>query len=300
MEAARRAKAVVQVGSQQRSTPNFRQAVELVRYGHLGRVQKVEVGLPPGYENAMGDTTVAQTPKSLDYDFWCGPAPVLPYMRARHHRWWRGHRAYGGGVLMDWIGHHNDIAHWATEMDQRGPESVEAVGWTAAATEVYDTPHQYAIQCVYPGGIHWSISTGHTLGAKIIGDKGWVFVTRGKLDASQPRWLAKGFDPSDAAPRADVAPTYRSPQNVANAATSPPGVAAHVRNFLDGVKSRAACICPAEVGHRSVTPGHLAYVSHALGRKLRWNAEQQVILDDKEADSLLRTMEYRDGWKIED
>ncbi len=91
-------------------------------------VREVEVGLPSGYDGPQGDTTVKQPPDHLDYDLWCGPAAKLPYMQARHHRWWRGHLAFGGGVLMDWIGHHNDIAHWALGMDQSGPLEVEAVG----------------------------------------------------------------------------------------------------------------------------------------------------------------------------
>ena len=66
-----------------------------------------------------------------------GPAPLLPYMRARHHRFWRGHRAYGGNI-MDWIGHHNDIAHWGAGMDASGPE--EGSHWMdASSTDVRHT-----------------------------------------------------------------------------------------------------------------------------------------------------------------
>ena len=279
--AAKRAKAIVQVGSQQRSTPNFRTAVEIVRHGHFGKVLQVEVGLPPGYEQPMGDPSIVTPPQSLDYDFWCGPAPKLPYMRARHHRWWRGHRAFGGGVLMDWIGHHNDIAHWATGMDGKGPLSVEAVGWTAAKTDVYNSPHQYTIRCEYPGGIQWSISSQHTVGAKIIGEQGWLFVARGKLEASNPQWTAK-FDPTSNAPLPSIEPAYESP--------------GHMRNFLDGVRTRKSCICPPEVAHCSITPGHLGYVSHEVGRKLVWDAKRQQVVDDKDADALLRKNDYRKPW----
>ena len=87
--------------------------LERLRRLLFGKIKRVEVGLPTGYAKLMGDPGVTNPPEGLDYDTWCGPAAVLPYMRARHHRWWRGHRAYGGGSLMDFIGHHNDIAHWA-------------------------------------------------------------------------------------------------------------------------------------------------------------------------------------------
>ncbi len=74
--------AVFQTGSQQRSDALFRQAVELVRNGLLGKMLRVEVGLPLGYEKVQGETDVVPPRDDLDYDLWCGPAPKLPYMRA--------------------------------------------------------------------------------------------------------------------------------------------------------------------------------------------------------------------------
>ncbi|MFV1968128.1 MAG: Gfo/Idh/MocA family protein [Pirellulaceae bacterium] len=275
-EAAQR-NAVFQVGSQQRSDARFRQAVELVRNGHIGRVRRVEVGLPSGYAEPQGSTAATKPPEHIDYDFWCGPAPKLPYMQARHHRWWRGHRAFGGGVLMDWIGHHNDIAHWALGMDQGGPLEIEAVGWTFPETEVYNAPHHYEIRCKYPGGIISTISDGNRGGTKWIGDDGWVFVTRGRLEASDSRWTRLDFNTGSEK-------VYASP--------------GHARNFLDGVKSRRACVAPPETAHRSITPGHLGYVSNATGRPLRWDAEAERILDDDEADRLLKSTPYRKPWSL--
>lgn len=269
-------KAVFQVGSQQRSSEEFRRAVQLVRSGILGKVQRIEVGLPPGYDKPQGDTKVLTPPEHLDYDRWCGPAPKLPYMRARHHRWWRGHRAYGGGVLMDWIGHHNDIAHWAIGADNSGPTKVEAVGWTFPDTDVYDTPHQYEIRCEYEGGIQTSISSRTLLGTKFIGEDGWIHVTRGRLTVSDKRWTEKGFS-------TDVAGIYHSEN--------------HAHNFLDCVKSRKPCIAPAETGHRSITPGHLGYVSNSLGRPLTWDSNTETVVGDEEANQLLQTHHYRKPWQ---
>ena len=268
-------KAVFQTGSQQRSEAVFRHAVELVRNGHIGNVQRVEVGLPPGYDKPQGDATIQAPPKTIDYDMWCGPAPVLPYMRARHHRWWRGHRAYGGGVLMDWIGHHNDITHWALGMDQSGPTKIEAVGWTFPDTSVYNTPHQYEIQCEYVSGVKTSIASRHPIGSRIIGDEGWIYVQRDKLEASDRRLAKLDFD--------------CGPKNVYRSEN-------HTRNFLDCVRTRKECIAPAETAHRSITPGHLGYVSQALGRALNWDAKQEVFVDDEEANHLLCTCDYRNPW----
>ncbi|MFP4502220.1 MAG: Gfo/Idh/MocA family protein [Candidatus Hydrogenedentota bacterium] len=271
--------AVFQAGSQQRSAPRFRHAAALVRNGVLGKIERVEVGLPPGYNEPMGDPTVTEPPEHLDYDFWCGPGPVLPYMRARHHRWWRGHTAYGGGVLMDFIGHHNDIAHWGLGMDAAGPVKVEAVGWTAPETDIYDTPHHYEIRCEYPGGVVSSISSTHDTGTKWIGENGWVYVQRGHLAASNPQWVERDFDPGPVA-------LYDSP--------------GHTENFLACVRSREACIAPAETAHRAITPGHLGYVSNALGRPVQWDAGQETIVDDPEAQERLMAMQHRAPWTLPD
>lgn len=269
--------AVFQTGSQQRSSQEFRRAVEMVRNGVLGKTERIEVGLPPGYDRPQGDSTAVAPPEHLDYEKWCGPAPKMPYMKARHHRWWRGHRAYGGGVLMDWIGHHNDIAHWAINADQSGPTEVQAVNWTFPESDVYDTPHQYEIRCEYAGGVKTSIASQNLLGTKFIGENGWVHVTRGRLAASDKRWTATDFRPG---PKT----VYRSEN--------------HVRNFLDCMRTRKTCIAPAETAHRSITPGHLAYVSQALGRSLKWDSNRERVIDDEEANNLLQQHNYRSPWKI--
>ncbi|MEZ6124324.1 MAG: Gfo/Idh/MocA family oxidoreductase [Planctomycetaceae bacterium] len=268
---------VFQTGSQQRSDPIFHRIVELARNGVLGQIQSVEIGLPEGYDKPMGSTEIVQPRTDLDYDFWCGPAPVLPLMQARHHRWWRGHRAYGGGVLMDWIGHHNDIAHWALGMERSGPISVEAVDWTFPDTEVYNTPHHYTIRCRFANDVLTSISSRHLQGLKVIGSEGWVHADRGGLKASDQRWLAPEFRPGDF--------HIEAPSS-------------HAADFLANVVSRGECIAPAEVAHRSITPGHLAYVSWQLKKPLEWNPETQQIINNPEADSLLNQVDYREPWQL--
>ncbi|MEE2937499.1 MAG: Gfo/Idh/MocA family oxidoreductase [Planctomycetota bacterium] len=266
---------VFQTGSQQRSDWRFRRAVELVRNGHLGQMTKVEVGLPRGYDKPQDNASLAKIPEGLDYDFWCGPATKLPYMRARHHRWWRGHSAFGGGVLMDWIGHHNDIAHWA--LDTLGPIEVEAEQWIFPTTEIYDTPEQYTIRSRYEGGVESTISTRNQAGLKLIGTDGWLRVNRGKLQTSDPRWAKQTFEPGSKR-------IYHSDD--------------HMENFLDCLRTRKPCIAPAETAHRSITPGHLGYVSQKLGRKLTWDPAREVVLNDQRASDLLATQKYRSPWNV--
>ena len=272
-------KAIFQVGSQQRSDPGFRHCVELVRNGHIGKLISVEVGLPPGPGEAQGDPAITDPPEGLDYDSWCGPSEKLPYMRARHHRWWRWHRAYGGGNIMDWIGHHNDIAHWGMGVERSGPVEVEAPGpWTSPEFEGYNTPVGYEIVSHYAGGVTCSVSSKHRGGVKWIGEDGWIWAERGNQEGSNPAWFEKKFDPG---------PIKAYVSNN------------HVDNFLDGVRSRKECIAPAEVGHRSITPGHLGYVAQALGRKLQWDPKNEVVINNDEAETLLKTVDYRAPWTLD-
>jgi len=246
--------------------------------GLIGKVRSVEVGLPTGHSTPRTDQAEpSEAPEGLDYDLWCGPSEKLPYIFARHHRNWRWHTAYGGGQLMDWVGHHNDIAHWGLGMDTSGPEEVEAVGWTFPETKIYNTAANYEIRCTYPGGITTSISNRNRMGTKWIGEDGWVYVNRGKLDASNRAWIREKFDRGPVKARVS-----RS----------------HHRDFLDGVRARTECIAPAETAHRSITPGHLGLLSQALGRKIRWNAEAESVVNDSEADRMLKRLPYRKPWSL--
>lgn len=269
---------VFQVGSQQRSQTRFRIGAEIVMNGLLGKVTRVEVGLPTGHSQLKNEPSIpSDPPAGLDYDFWCGPSEKLPYIFARHHRYWRFHDAYGGGQIMDWIGHHNDIAHWGLGMDKSGPEKVEAIDWTFPETDIYNTAVDYEIRCQYRDGVTTSISNKHPMGVKWIGTEGWMSVSRSSMDASNRDWIRESFD------RGKIKAVVSNN---------------HIRNFLDCIESRKPCIAPAETGHRSITPGHLGIVSQAVGRPLKWDPKTETIIGDREAEALLKSVDYRRPWKL--
>ncbi len=275
-EAARR-KAIFQTGSQQRSSIKFRIGVEIVLNGLIGKVKHVEIGLPTGGQIDIAGKRGEEIPPNLDYDFWCGPSRYLPYNEKRLHWSWRWCLDYGGGQMMDWIGHHHDIAQWGLGLDKSGPTRVEAVGFEFPEKGMYDAPINYEVQCEYAGGYTSSISNKNRMGCKWIGEHGWVFVDRGKIEASSPEWIREKFD--------------RGPIKAYNSRD-------HRGNFVDGIRTRRECIAPAETAHRSATPGHLAYLSQALGRPLNWNPEKEEIVGDPAADKLLKTVSYRGDWKL--
>ncbi len=271
--------AILQVGSQQRSEGGFRRGVEIVLNGLIGKVKTVEVGLPTGHKKAEGDPKPLDPPANVDYDFWCGPSPKLPYNPSRLHWNWRWHLSYGGGQLMDWIGHHNDICQWGLGRDRSGPVEVKAAGFEYPEDRtIWNSAWNYEVLSTYDDGVVASISNKHPMGCKWIGEGGWVHADRGKLEASNPEWVKKDFNPGEKK-------AYASDD--------------HRTNFLECVRSRKSTICPAETGHRSITPGHLGLVSEALGgRAIRWDPAAEKVIGDAEAEKLLKKVDFRPPWVL--
>jgi predicted dehydrogenase len=280
-DAVKRYGRIWQTGSWQRSESNFHRACELVINGRVGKVHTVEVGLPEGhtdFEGTEGQEQMGPAPRELDYDFWLGPAPVEPYCPARVHKNWRWHLDYGGGQLMDWIGHHVDIAHWGLGFDYSGPYEIEGYG-EYPKDGLWNTATRYRLTAKYPKGITMIIAGGHEDirgGTKWIGEDGWVWVDRGGIDANPKELLKDKIGP-------DEIHLFRSP--------------GHWRNFLDCVKSRETTLAPCEVAHRSATPGHLGQIAMLLGRKIRFNPDTEQILGDSTATKMLgRPM--RSPWHV--
>jgi predicted dehydrogenase len=271
LDAARAHGRVWQTGSWQRSRSHFRHACELVLNGRIGRVSRVEVGLPSGhadFANTRGQEAPSDPPAHLDYDFWLGPAPVAPYCPARVHKNWRWHLDYGGGQLLDWVGHHLDIAHWGLGFDDTGPLEIEGVG-EYPETGLWNTATRYRLTARYPKDIAMIIAGGHgdiRGGTRWIGDAGWVWVNRGAIEASDPKLLQEKFTPQEIH-------LYRSP--------------GHQREFIDCVKTRGRTLTPADVAHRSATPGHLGQIAMLLGRKIKWDPTSERIINDPQAERML-------------
>ena len=284
-----------QTGSWQRAQASFRWAAEIVQNGYLGKVTRVEVGLPSGHADFGGtgnDKPNGEPPAGVDYERWIGPSQMLPFNPCRFHKNWRWNYNTGGGQLMDWIGHHNDIAHWGLANaefgcgpdDAVGPLEVSASAEFPAKTAVWNTATKYRIECKYPNNIEYVIAGGYGEiqgGAKWIGPNGWVRVDRGTIDASNKEWIRE-IQKLDKAGSLKVQ-LYRSP--------------GHHQEFLESVKSRKRTLTPVEIAHRSQTPGHLGYIASLVGRKLKWDAIKQEIVGDPEATALLGK-KMRAPWHI--
>ena len=280
-EAVRRYGRVWQTGSWQRSEDNFHRAAELVRNGRIGTVLRVEVGLPSGYTDfarTFGQEAIEAPPAGLDYDRWLGPAPYAPYCKARVHMNWRWNMDYAGGQLMDWVGHHLDIAHWGMNLERTGPVKVSGRG-EFPTSGIYNAARRYWVDAVYADGTPFVLAGGYPeiqSGAKWIGERGWVWVDRGGFE-TQPAGLVNDvIGPNETR-------LYRSRD--------------HFQNFLDCVRSRALTIAPAEVAHRSASVGHLGVVAIETGRTIRWDPATETLLDDPGAERLL-SRAYRAPYQL--
>jgi predicted dehydrogenase len=311
VHAVEKNKIIWQTGSWQRSVSTFHKAAEIVRNGLIGTVTHVEVGLPAGFADFSGtgkealeklsslpdkitelsrvtpgtpawNLLATEPPATLDYNTWIGPSRMEPYIAARSHKNWRWNYNTGGGQLMDWIGHHCDIAHWGLGFDNSGPSEIEGHGEFPAADAIWNTSPKYRIELQYPQDITMTIAGGYDdikSGVKWIGTEGWVWVDRGGFEASNPEWK-KGKSLPEELRKVKL---YESK--------------GHQRNFLDCVKSRQPTITPVETGHHSAVPGHLGLISMRVGRKIYWDVKHEKILHDAEASKLL-TREYRAPWHI--
>ncbi len=310
VKAVQKNKRIWQTGSWQRSQASFRKAAEIVRNGLIGKVTRVEVGLPSGHHDFAGtskealqkmgkdskpseylasvvpgtpdwDAVVSPAPPELDYQTWLGPSQEEPYIKVRVHMNWRWNYNVGGGQLLDWIGHHCDIAHWGLDCDQTGgPLEIEAVGDFPPRNAVWNTCGKYRITAKYPNDVTMVIAGGHSDikgGTKWIGTDGWVWVDRGAYDASDVDWFRE--IPADKY----KVHLYRSDN--------------HQKNFIDCVKSRKPTITPVETAHHSAIPGHLGLIALMVGRKIQWDSKREVIVGDKEASKLL-SRPYRSPWKL--
>ena len=277
---------VLQTGSQQRSDKNFRLACELVRNGRIGKVKEVDVWLPAGRRE--GPFKTADIPAGFDWDLWLGPTPKVDYVPERTHVTFRYWWEYSGGTMTDWGAHHNDIALWGLGHERGGPVSVAGKSLREMIPGGFTAASEYAVEYTYADGVvqrcrstnavNWmGVQTdpkGQPHGVKFVGTDGWVWVTRGKIAASDPDLLTTPLP-------ADAKRLYASND--------------HMGNFFDCVKTRKAPICDAEVGHRSATVCHLGVIAMRLGRPLKWDPTAERFVGDAEANGML-AREPRKPW----
>ena len=302
--------AVVQVGTQQRSTFDlFVKAVALVRDGRIGKIKKMSCRI--GGAPSSPALPVIQPPKALDWDRWLGPAPATDYRWMENptpdkkwtrdntnghyeFRWWY---EYSGGKLTDWGAHHVDIAAWALAANGQSDailsisgdaqHPVEFVDGVPQQNDRYNTATNFLLNVKFAGDVELEIRHDKDNGIMIEGEKGRIFVNRGKLAGAPVEELADNPLPEDA-----IKETYKGFEPIENERK------AHWANFLKCVDEKKQPISDVHTHMRALNICHLAGICARLGREIKWDDKSEQIVGDDVANSMLKR-EYRSGYEIE-
>jgi len=299
-DVCRRTDRIVQVGTQQRSDPKFLQAIALIRDGRIGKIKSVSCGI--GGAPTSPQIPAVAAPKHLDWDRWLGPAPQVAYRflagpngetqgwsRAHYEfRWWY---EYSGGKLTDWGAHHVDIATWAMGKTDTGPTLIDPImvkhpvpfeNGYPTQDDHYNTATDFNIRADYADGMQLVIRHDLDNGLLFEGTEGRLFVNRGRVTGKPVDKLADRPLPEGA-----VEQVYKDRP-----------VTDHFRNFFDSVAARKQPVSDVFSHHRALSTCHLAGIAARLGRQIRWDPQQERILDDLQAQGFL-AREKRAGFEIQ-
>jgi len=277
---------ILQVGTQQRSSRHWINAVNRIKAGEIGKVHMVHVW-NAWSSNEMfgniGNPPDGDPPPGVDYDLWLGPAPKRPFnplhFHGTHYFFWN----YGGGMMIEWAVHLFDVVLWAM-----GPEirSVSAIGGKLAFNDARETPDTATAAFECPG---------YTMVYTMRHDNGWRphgYMDHGIEFFGQDRTLQinrNGFQIYRDEDRGTRKPSYEEKGDTP--------LWDHERNFIECVRSRKRPNADAQAGHESAIVGHLANISYRVGRRVNWDAKNETIINDPEACRLLRRT-YREPWVL--
>jgi myo-inositol 2-dehydrogenase / D-chiro-inositol 1-dehydrogenase len=278
---------ILQVGTQQRSSRQFRVAAELVRNGRIGKVHTVKIGLPG--DPSGPEAAEMPVPKNLNYNAWLGSTPEIYYTEIRVHPQndygrpgWLRCEQFGAGMITGWGQHHFDSAAWGMDTEYTGPISVEAVA-QFPKSGLWDVHGDFMVKADYENGITMFTSGGFPNGIRYEGTEGWIFVSRGDYVAS----------PSD--------PVSRGARAKALDASDPAILTSEIKeneihlyisenqhgNWLDCIKSRKEPISPVEIGHRACTVCLISHIAMKIPGKLEWDPKTERFRNNDLANSML-------------
>ncbi len=282
LEAMKQNKRIVQMGTQWHSGEHFREAIEIVQSGKLGKIRQVRAWAYLDWVGGIGNPPDQDPPAGVDYDLWLGPAPKRPFNPNRFHFNFRWFWDYAGGLMTDWGVHLINLAMWG--MGPEHPKTITSCGGKFAVDDNTETPDTQIAVYEFPtytfiwehqmlggvgiGGRSHGVSFSGVDATLILDSESWEVIPEEKKQIA----AMKGEQVSDGRP-------------------------AHVRNFLDCVKSRQQPIENLELGHFVSTVAHLGNVALRTGSKIVWDPDKERAKKDRQADKLLK-VKYRRPWKM--
>jgi len=283
LEAARQNKRIVQMGTQWRSADHFADAVAFVQSGKLGTVRMARVWAYLDWVGGIGHPPDGEPPAGVDYDLWLGPSPKRPFNPNRFHFNFRWFWDYAGGLMTDWGVHLLNIVLWA--MGPEKPLRVSSTGGKFVVDDNSETPdtqvavyefptytlvfEQQLLGGLGPGGRPHGMLFNGSKGTLIIDGSGWEVIPEPKNKELEASKHPAGSD----------------------------GRPAHVRNFLDCVKSREEPVENLDIGHHVSTVAHLGNLAFQTKSEIHWDSEKEIVVDNAAADALVG-VPYRDPWTL--
>lgn len=296
--AARKYNKKVQVGTQRRSTPHLIDAKkEILESGKLGKISHVEICCYY-HMRANGNPPLEPVPAFLDYDMWCGPAPMRPYDGLPHIRWWRTFIEYGNGITGDMCVHMLDTVRWL--LDLGWPTKITSTGGIYVQKEgksnISDT--QTAVFEYDEMNVVWQhrtwgnpVDPEYPWAFKIFGEKGMLAGSTMKADfvpygdgekKNYPVLFEREQYPED----------LKEDRIELNAA---PATRRQMQNLIKAMETDTLPVADIEQGHISTASCILANISMDLGRTLVYDPKKRIVVDDPEATKRLRRP-YRAPW----
>ncbi|HUU19546.1 MAG TPA: Gfo/Idh/MocA family oxidoreductase [Sedimentisphaerales bacterium] len=298
LAATRKYKRVVQVNMQRRSTPHLVEARDrVIKEGRLGKVGHVEICCYYPMR-ARGNPPDTAPPEYLDYDMWTGPAPMRPYNSLIHPRRWRAFMEYSNGIIGDMCVHMLDMVRWM--LDLGWPKSISSSGGIlvdkeskANITDTQIATFDFGSLPVVWTHRTWGNATDpdYPWAAFIYGDKGTL-----KADVHKYDFIPRGKGEKahgDALYEYDKYPEDKTEKDLERHVAS--AMRRHWKNFLEAIETRSKPVSDIEEGYITAAACILANISCKLGRSLTWDPEKGRVVDDDEANRLLRRP-YRQPW----
>jgi predicted dehydrogenase len=261
VKAVEKNQSILQVGSMQRSWERFSKAKEIVSSGQLGKIEKVLVNV--GDPAKPYDLPAEPIPAGIDWNLWCGPAPLLTYNGliapevVQSYPDWRHYRETAGGILSDWGAHMFDIAQWCLGMDRTGPVTY---------IPPKDPTAVRGLKMYYENGIEMVHEDfGRGWGVRFIGTSGSLDVSRQYLETTPADILTSK--------NVDIKQVFKNNGN-------------HYQNWIDAIKSRQQPLCDVETGHRSATVCNIANIAYQLNETLSWDPTKEQFKNNRQANKM--------------
>jgi predicted dehydrogenase len=286
-DVARKQGVIVQLGTQQRSSKQFRIAAELVRNGRIGRLHTVKVGLPG--DPSGPEAEEMPIPENLNYDMWLGETPYVYYTEIGVHPQegydrpgWLRREQFGAGMITGWGQHHFDSAAWGMDTEYTGPISLEAVA-EFPKSGLWDVHGDFMVKAEYENGITMYTSGGFPNGIRYEGTDGWIFVSRGNYQATASDPISQE--------RSNRALNASDPE-ILTSEIGENEIHLYVSeeqhgNWLDCIQSRKDPISPIEIGHRACSVCLLSHIAMKIPGALQWDPEKEIFIGNNAANSML-------------